>query len=210
MTKYYDWKEEIKKEELKQVTEILANDGIIVFPTETVYGIGGNALSESVIDKVYDVKKRPREKALNIILADKADIEKYANIKYDIERKIIEKCMPGPITMILEKKEQSFGDTFTQDDNTIGIRIPDSKIIHTILENVDFPLIAPSANISGKPGGVEISDIKKDFDGCVDVIIDGGRAKIAKPSTIVKVINNEIVILREGEITKEDIIELIK
>lgn len=209
MSIYYDWKTEINKEELNQVTQILKNDGIAIFPTETVYGIGGNALSESVIDRVYSVKKRPREKAINIIMADKLSIKKYANINSDVEQKIIDRCMPGPITLILEKKEQNFGSTFTQDDNTIGIRIPDSEIIHTILENIDFPLIAPSANITGYPSGTEISEIKKYFDGYVDVIIDGGRAKLSKPSTIVKVINNEIVILREGEITKEEIIQII-
>ena len=105
--------------------------------------------------------------------------------------------MPGPITIILKKKD-GFGDGFTQDDNTIGVRIPDNKIINAILDKIDFPLIAPSANISDKPSGVNVNQIAHDFEDTVDAIIDGGDAKIGLSSTIVKVENDEIKILREG------------
>ena len=209
MYKLFDWKEEIKESELEEVINILNNNGIIIFPTETVYGIGGNAMSNEVIDKVYIAKQRPRSKAVNILVKNKNEIEKYANISSDIERKIIENFMPGPITIILEKKD-GFGSGFTQDDNTIGVRIPDNKIINTILDKIEFPLITPSANISDRPSGLNVSQIAKDFKDSVDAIIDGGDAKIGFSSTIVKVENGEIKILREGKITKEEILEKIK
>lgn len=209
MTKIYNWKEKIDKEELDEVSKILKNNGLIIFPTETVYGIGGNALSNEVIDKVYNAKNRPRAKAVNIMVANKNEIEKYAEITSDIEQKIIDKFLPGPLTIILKKKND-FGNYFTAGNDTIGIRIPNHKIVNAILNKIDFPIIAPSANISGEPSGIEVSNIIKDFDGKVDAIIDGGRACLGLSSTIVKVVDNEINILRYGKITKEELLNKIK
>lgn len=209
MAKYYNWIEEINDSELKEVIEILKCNGVIIFPTETVYGIGGNALSNEVIDKVYNAKNRPREKAVNIMVSNINEITKYAEITYELEEKIIKSCMPGPITIILKKKK-SFGDYFTADNDTIGVRIPYNKIMNKILDNIDFPIIAPSANISGKPSGIDASEIILDFDDKVDAIIDGGKANLAVSSTIVKVIDNEICILRQGSITKEELLDKIE
>lgn len=197
--KYYNWKDGINEDELNEVINILNNDGIVIFPTETVYGIGGNALSDKVADRIYEVKQRPREKALNILVSSREKIEKYANIHSSVEKEIIEKYMPGPITLILEKKE-GFGKAFTEDNNTVGVRIPDSYIIQEILKRVDYPLIAPSANISGKPSGIDAIDIMKDFENKVDAIIDGGKAKIGMASTIVKVENEKVLVLRQGSL----------
>ncbi|MBQ3408891.1 MAG: threonylcarbamoyl-AMP synthase [Clostridia bacterium] len=205
MYKLFDWKREINKTELCQVIKALENDNIVIFPTETVYGIGANATSINAINKVYEAKNRPREKAINILVSCKEDIEKYAEITSSIEQKIIENFMPGPITIILKRKNTFEGKGFTLDDNTIGVRIPNNKIIMTILENINFPLIAPSANISGKNSGIRVNDIAKDFENSVDIIIDGGDAKLGVSSTIVKVVDNKIHILREGTITKEEI-----
>lgn len=208
MYKLFDWKNMINESELDEVVKVINNDGIVVFPTETVYGIGGSALSKIAIDRVYEAKKRPREKAINILVSDKTEIEKYAKINSDLERKIIETFMPGPITIILEK-QKNFGAGFTLDNNTIGVRIPDNKITSTILKNIKVPLIAPSANISGRPSGVNVADIVEDFRDSVDIIIDGGNAKLGLSSTIVKVENNDIQIIREGIITKEEILSKI-
>lgn len=209
MSKLFDWKKEIDESELDEIVEILNNNGVIIFPTETVYGIGGNAMSEGVIDRVYTAKHRPRAKAVNILVANISEIEKYAEITSNMERKIIEGFMPGPITIILKKKE-GFGEGFTQEDDTIGVRIPDNKIINAILDKVEYPLIAPSANISDKPSGLNVNQIMDDFKDSVDAIIDGGEARLGLSSTIVKVVNDEIKILREGKITKEEMINKIK
>ena len=199
MSKFYDWKNGIKEEELTDVVNTLNNDGIVVFPTETVYGIAGSSLSEVAIDKIYKAKNRPREKAINIMLADKKDINKYAVVKSKVEQNIIDTYMPGPITLILEKKED-FGKGFTLSDNTIGIRIPDNEIAQAILKRLEYPIIAPSANISGKESGVDAIEIKEDFYNTVDIIIDGGRIKDAEASTIVKVESERVVVLRAGKI----------
>ncbi|MBR3898387.1 MAG: threonylcarbamoyl-AMP synthase [Bacilli bacterium] len=207
MYKYFNWNKQIRKEELKLVGKTLNENGIVIFPTETVYGIASSALSNKAIDKVYKAKKRPREKAINIMVSNAKEIEKYAYIRNDIERKIIENFMPGQLTIILDKKE-NFGEGFTK-INTIGIRIPDNNIALKILKEVSIPLIVSSANISNRPSGIDPEKIEKDFKYSVDIIIDGGIIEKGIPSTIVRVEDNKIKILREGKITKKQIIETI-
>lgn len=209
MSKLYDWKNVIKDDELDEVVDIIKRDGIVVFPTETVYGIGGNALSENVINNIYNIKKRPQEKALNILVKNKEEIKKYAYISNELEEEIIDKFMPGPITIILKKRKSQIPDLLTGNNDTIGIRIPDNDIVKKILEKCNLPIAAPSANISGKPSSIRLEDIKPDFDGKVDAFIDGGKCKQNISSTIVKVIDGNIKILREGIISIKDINEKI-
>lgn len=209
MSKLYDWKDVIKDDELDEIVDIIKRDGIVVFPTETVYGIGGNALSENVIKNIYNIKKRPQEKALNILVKNKEEIKKYAYISNELEEEIIDKFMPGPITIILKKRKSQIPDLLTGNNDTIGIRIPDNDIVKKILEKCNLPIAAPSANISGKPSSIKLEDIKQDFDGKVDAFIDGGKCKQNISSTIVKVIDGNIKILREGIISIKDINEKI-
>lgn len=204
MCKYYNWTNGINEEELNEVAEIIKNNGVVIFPTETVYGIGGNALSCQVVDKVYQIKQRPREKAINILLPNAERIEEYADIIDEKEKRIIQKFMPGPITIILKRKD-NIGNGFTLNDGTIGVRIPNSPIVQAILKKVNVPLIAPSANISGKPSGTDVNSILKDFENKVDAVIDGGKSKLGISSTIVKVVNGKVEILREGSISKEEL-----
>ena len=178
MTKVYDWQEEIKKEEVNECVKTLQNGGLIVFPTETVYGIGANAYCKESVEKIYEVKKRPEEKPLSIMVSSTREISKYAVINNDIERNIIENFMPGPLTIILNKKEGVF-DYISSGKNTIGIRIPDNDMIMEILKESELPIVAPSANISGEPSGVVFEDILKDFNGKVDICINGGKQKIS-------------------------------
>lgn len=198
--KCYDWHTDIPKTELREVVTILKNDGIIIFPTETVYGIGGNALKETVLDKICTAKNRPREKAISIILKDKEDISKYATVS-PLEKKLIDAFMPGPLTLVLNDKKG---------DETIGIIIPDNKICRVLLEHVDFPLYASSANFSGKTVSNDPSILKKEFSNLVEALIDGGPVKIGSSSTVAKLDGKKVTILREGKITLKDIEKVLK
>ena len=193
------------KELLKK--EIEANN-LVIFPTETVYGIGANALEEDAVNKIFEVKERARNNPLIVHLQDKKEIKKYAIIENNIEEKLIEAFMPGPFTLILKKKD-IIPSIVTANMDTVGIRIPISSVAHTFLETVKVPIAAPSANISSRPSGTNVLDIKDEFNGLVNYIIDGGSSKIGLESTVVKVINNVPTILRPGFITKEDIIKVI-
>lgn len=206
--KYFDWTNKIDEKELKEVIEVLDNDGLVIFPTETVYGIASKATSLKAVDKLYEAKKRPRDKAINIMVGDSKDISKYAKINSEIEAKIIEEFMPGGITLILDKVDD-FGEGFTLSNNTIGVRIPNNTIALKILKNISFPLTVPSANISNKPSGTEVNDIIDDFKNTVDIIIDGGKSVDSIPSTIVRVEDNKINILRQGKISEDEIKERV-
>lgn len=208
-TEVFDWQNEIDNNELNRTVQILKNGGIVIFPTETVYGIGASAYNEEAVRKIYEVKNRPDEKPLSIMVYGINEIEKYAVIQSDIERKIINNFMPGPITIVLKKKPGVF-DYISSGKDTVGIRIPDNKIVLEILKQLKLPIVAPSANISGMPSGIDLNDILKDFDGKVDVCIDGGKAKIGEASTIVEVIDEKPVILRQGKITIDEIMEVCK
>lgn len=204
MTKIYNWSENINENELDNCIEVLRNGGIVIFPTETVYGIGTNAYCEKSVEKIYEIKERPEEKPLSILVSNVNEISKYAIINNSMEEQIIKNFMPGPITIILEKRPEVF-NYITSGKNTIGIRIPDNKIILKILEALKLPIVAPSANISGHPSGIELNEILPDFENKVDICIDGGKSELSESSTIVQVVDNEIKVLRQGKILKQDI-----
>ena len=204
MTKIYNWSENINENELDNRIEVLRNGGIVIFPTETVYGIGTNAYCEKSVEKIYEIKERPEEKPLSILVSNVNEISKYAIINNSMEEQIIKNFMPGPITIILEKRPEVF-NYITSGKNTIGIRIPDNKIILKILEALKLPIVAPSANISGHPSGIELNEILPDFENKVDICIDGGKSELSESSTIVQVVDNEIKVLRQGKILKQDI-----
>lgn len=186
----------------------IENDNLVIFPTETVYGIGANALSSNAVNKIFEVKTRARNNPLIIHLKSVNEIEKYAIIDNKIEKKLIDTFMPGPITIVLKKKD-CIPDSVTAGLDTVGVRVPINSIANRFLEIVDVPIAAPSANISSRPSGTKVSDIKKEFDDKVNYIIDGGESKIGLESTVVKVINNIPTILRPGFITKEMIEKVV-
>lgn len=206
--KVVNWKNVIDKNELDEVCKSLSCGNLVIFPTETVYGIGAIATDEKVVKKIFIAKKRAMDNPLIVHLANVEDISKYAIISNDVEQKLIDAFMPGPFTLILKKKE-NIPDVVSCNLDTVGIRIPSNKIIHTILEKLDQPIAAPSANVSGRPSGTNIDDIKDEFSESVSYIIDGDNSLIGLESTVVKVVDGVPVILRPGFICEEDIREVI-
>lgn len=206
--KILNWKNEINQEELKDVSNCLVSGGLVIFPTETVYGIGALATNPKAVDEIFIAKGRANDNPLIVHLANIEEIEKYATISNDIERKLIDAFMPGPFTIILKKKD-NIPDNVSAHLDTVGIRIPSNKIANAILSYQNIPIAAPSANISGKPSGTDIADITNEFMNKVDYIIDGNNTDIGLESTVVKVIDNIPTILRPGYITKKDILDVI-
>ena len=197
-TKYFDWKNNVDESELNKIKEILDNDGVIIFPTDTVYGIACNCFSEKAIKKVFDIKKRPENKPINVLSNNLDKIKLVSRNINEKEKFLINKYMPGALTIILDKNEK-VSDILTAGLDTIGVRIPKNNISLRILENVSYPLATTSANISGDSAGIKISDFLKEFDGVVDAIIDGGETDLKVASTIVRVeSDNKLKIIREG------------
>ena len=179
---YYDWKEKTNTEELRVVCNLIRNGEIVIFPTETVYGIGANALDASAVGKIFVAKGRPSDNPLIVHLADKRKIKDIAEDVTEVEQKLIDNFMPGPFTLILKRKP-IIPDIVTGGLNTVGIRIPENIIARGIITYSGVPIAAPSANISGKPSGTNIEDIRKELEGKVtpediDKVI--GNVKIDK------------------------------
>ena len=198
----------LTKDELTTAKNELDSGNLVIFPTETVYGIGANALDSKSVDKIFEAKNRASNNPLIVHLKNKDEITKYAIINNEIEQKLIDSFMPGPFTLILQKKD-IIPNNVTCNLDTVGIRVPIDEIAHNLLDILDYPIAAPSANLSTKPSGTNISDIIPEFDGKVAYIIDGGDSRIGLESTVCKVIDGIPTILRPGFITHEDIISVV-
>lgn len=206
MQKYFNFKEKINQKELEEAAEIIRQGGVVVFPTETVYGIGTNGLKENAIKKLYEVKNRPLNKPISLLVSNIEMIKKYTNNITDLEYKIIEKFFPGPLTIVLKKKD-NIPNILTSQGDTVGIRMPDSEIARELIDLVGVPIATSSANISGNTSEIDVQSVIKDLGEKVDCYIDGGKSKIGMGSTVIEVVNGEIKILREGSITKNEIIK---
>ena len=208
MTNIYDWKNEIKEDELNSVIDTLKDNGLVILPTETVYGLAANAFSDEACKKIFIAKGRAQDNPLIVHVSNKKMIYDIVEKPNEIEEKLIDAFMPGPFTLILNKKT-CICDTVTCSSKTVGIRMPIHPIIHKVIEDSNIPLAAPSANISGKPSGTCIDDIKNEFDGKVDLMVDGGKCNIGIESTVVKVEDGIPIILRPGFVTEDDIRNVI-
>ena len=204
MQNYFDFKEKINNEKIKEVAKCIKQGGIAVFPTETVYGIGVNGLNENAIKKLYEVKQRPEKKPISLLVNSLDMINEIAKDITTVEYALIEKFFPGPLTLVLKKKD-IVPNILTPDIDTVGIRMPANEIALKLIEYAGVPIATSSCNISGKPSATNLQEIIKDFEGKVDYFIDNGPSKIGLASTVVQMIGGEPKILRQGYITKEEI-----
>ena len=196
--------QKITENELNLAKKELEKGNLVIFPTETVYGLGANALDSKAVSKIFEVKNRASNNPLIVHLKNKDEISKYAIVNNIVEQKLIDSFMPGPFTLILEKKS-IISDNVTAGMDTVGIRVPIDSIAHHLLDILSFPIAAPSANLSTRPSGTNVEDIFDEFKDKVSYIIDGGESRIGLESTVCKVIDGIPTILRPGFITKEDI-----
>lgn len=209
MSGYLDFREDKDYTKLDEPAKILRNGGIVVFPTETVYGIGANGFDTEAVKCIYKTKNRPPNKPINLLVSNIDMINQVAKDITELEYDIIKKFFPGPLTIILKKKD-IVPNIVTANGDTVGVRMPANEIALKLIEKAGVPLATPSANISGKTSGVNLPDIMKDFEGKVDYFIDDGPSKIGYASTIVQIIDGVPHILRQGSITEEDIKSVCK
>lgn len=189
--------------------KFIKKGGIVVFPTETVYGIGTNSLNDAGLKKLYELKDRPINKPISVLVSNKEMINKVAKNITERQWKVISKFFPGPLTIVLDKQDY-LSDILTAGLNTIGVRMPDNEIALKLIELVGVPLATSSANISGEPAFTNLSSIQEVFKDKIDYYIDGGDSKIGVASTVVRVTDDDVIILREGTISKEQIEEALK
>lgn len=204
MEKYLDLKVNKDYSKIEDVSKVIKNGGIVLFPTETVYGIGANGLNEEAVKNIFIAKGRKQDNPLILHISNMEMLDKIAKNITELEYKLMEAFWPGPFTIILERKD-IVPDVVTGGLNTVGIRMPSNEIAKWLIEYANVPIAAPSANISGRPSGTNVEDIFKELSNKVDYIIDGGQCEIGVESTVVRVIDNIPHILRPGRITEEQI-----
>lgn len=188
-------------EQLSFPARVLAEGGLVAFPTETVYGLGGNALDADAAGKIYAAKGRPSDNPLIVHIARPSDAGKYAQVN-DLYEKLAKAFMPGPLTVVLPKKE-NIPFSVTGGLQTVGIRCPGDPVARELIRLSGVPVAAPSANVSGRPSPTAAHHVVCDLDGRIDCIIDGGEAEVGLESTIVKVDGDRLILLRPGAITPE-------
>lgn len=207
MGEYLDCKNSYKKEDLKKAANIIKNGGLVLFPTETVYGIGADGLNENAVKNIFIAKGRAQDNPLILHVCDINMIKTLVKGVNEIEKELIDKFFPGPLTIIFDKKD-IVPNIITGGLDTVAIRMPKNDIAHDLIELANTPIAAPSANISGRPSGTNINDIFDELNDKVDYIIDNGDTVIGVESTVIRVIDNVIHILRPGKITYDDLKEI--
>ncbi|MBS4538338.1 threonylcarbamoyl-AMP synthase [Clostridium sp. D2Q-11] len=193
------------KEGLKKAAEILKKGGLVAIPTETVYGLGANALDEDAAKNIFKAKGRPQD---NPLIVHISDIDQLKDLVSEIPEGayvLMEKFWPGPLTLIM-KKSDKISDVITAGLDTVAIRMPSHPVAREIIELANLPIAAPSANISGRPSPTDASHVIEDLVGRVDAIVDGGRTGVGVESTVVDISSGIPTILRPGGITEEDLL----
>ncbi len=193
---------DIQKEGLKRAGRIIRQGGLVAFPTETVYGLGGDALNPESAGRIYAAKGRPSDNPLIVHIAKLEDIDRIVTQMPESARKLAQTFWPGPLTMILPKSDLVPGEV-TGGLDTVAVRFPSHRTARALIEAAGGYVAAPSANLSGKPSPTLAKYVREDMDGRIEMIIDGGDIPIGLESTIVDCTVEPPMILRPGFITTE-------
>lgn len=197
-------KSEDFEENLHDIVDTIRNGGLIVFPTETVYGIGADAMNDKASESIYKAKGRPQDNPLIVHISNYEHLDRIVKKIPRMAKKLMDEFWPGPLTIIFNKKEEVPKKT-TGGLETVAVRMPKNKIALKIIEESDTPLAAPSANISGKPSPTKIDHVVLDLFGKVDIIIDGGETDCGLESTVIDLTTETPIILRPGKITRKNL-----
>jgi len=190
-----------ERAKIKKAASVLKKGGLVAFPTETVYGLGANLANPKSMDRLVRVKQRPEDKLFSIHIAEKDKIEDFARDIPVGAYKLIDKFWPGPLTVILHSRKNN--------QQTVGIRMPSNKIALELINLAKAPIVAPSANISGKKPPTSAEEVLDYFNGKIDMLIDSGKTSLGVSSTVVDFTRPSFEVMREGAINKSDIEKVI-
>lgn len=182
---------------LQEAADCVRQGGLVIFPTETVYGIAADATNQEAVLRLKEVKKRSDHKRFSMMISHREIIDQYTTYTHPKLFKLLEAYCPGALTVIVPSKQRV--------NDTIGIRIPDHPIALKFLALIQHPILAPSANIEGMPAPQTVQEALKDLNGLVDMAIDGGKVDLGIASTIVDMTKQRPTIIREGSITQQDV-----
>lgn len=195
-------------EKLQFAAQVIRKGGLVAFPTETVYGLGANALDEKAVASIFTAKGRAQDNPLIVHVADKADINKYAFAEGNKKADILLSQMPAPLTVILPRRE-IVPLAVTAGLDSVAMRVPQNIVARKLIELSGLPISAPSANLSGKPSPTKACHVIEDMTGRADVIIDGGDCEVGLESTVITLCKDVPMLLRPGGFTYEKLCELL-
>lgn len=194
---------EPEKSKIKKAATLIKKGEVVAFPTETVYGLGANAFDEEAVKKIFILKGRPQDNPLIVHVSSLKQLKLVAGEIPSKAKILMRKFWPGPLTIILNKKE-SVPEIVTAGLQTVAVRMPSNKIALELIKQTG-PIAAPSANISGKPSATTAEHVKEDFKEKIKIILDGGKTQIGLESSVIDLTTKNPVLLRPGKITKEEI-----
>ena len=192
------------QQQVEEGISILRQGGLVAFPTDTVYGLGAWSNLQEAVERIYQVKERPLNMPLPLLLAGISQMSEVAYPVPEIAWLLAQKFLPGALTLVL-RKSKSVPDIITAGDITVAVRVPAHKIPVALAQGLGAPIVGTSANLSGKPSSLTADEVYSQFGDKIDFIIDGGRCLGGKESTIVDVTGEVPVILREGAILGEEL-----
>lgn len=207
-TKFIKIKSEEDFEALREPAQCLADGGLVVFPTETVYGLGANALTESSVKNIYTAKGRPSDNPLIVHVSGSKQAEEVVSYIPEAAQRVMDRLWPGPITLVMPKGS-CVPDAVTAGLDSVAVRFPSHPVARRLLELAAVPVAAPSANTSGRPSPTKAAHVLEDLDGRVDYIIDGGSCTVGLESTVLDTTVSPAQILRPGGVSKEELEEIL-
>ncbi|MFQ6002540.1 MAG: L-threonylcarbamoyladenylate synthase [Candidatus Zixiibacteriota bacterium] len=187
---------------------MLRGGGIVSFPTETVYALGGDAYNQEVVARIYRIKRRERSKPLSVFLKDARETRKVVDFISEDAQKLMERFWPGPLTLVFKSSSPKLSWVLAGGDK-LGVRVSPSRLVNRILDEVRVPITATSANPSGKKSCVAANRVFYFFNGRVDLILDGGKSRVFLPSTVLDVSGEEVSLIRQGHIPMEEIKKVV-
>ncbi|MHA2501632.1 MAG: L-threonylcarbamoyladenylate synthase [Candidatus Kariarchaeaceae archaeon] len=192
------------KESILEAAELISAGDVVAFPTETVYGLGGDATNSVAVNKIFEVKRRPADNPLIAHFSSLRMLEEYVDDIPELAYRLADVFWPGPLTLVLHKSGR-FADEVTKGLPTVAVRIPAHGVATAIIEAAGVPIAAPSANLSGRPSPTSANHVLADFKGSIPLIIDGGTTSVGVESTVVNLVGKQPVLLRPGGVTPEEL-----
>lgn len=197
------------KAQLDQAVNLLADGQLVAFPTETVYGLGALATNEKAVKGVYQAKGRPSDNPLIVTVSDEDMMRRFAKEVPERAEKLIKHFWPGPLTLLLFVKPNTLPKAVTGGLDTVAFRCPDDQLTHDLIKKLGNPIVGPSANTSTKPSPTTAEHVYHDLKGKISGIIDGGATRVGLESTIIDLSVETPIVLRPGEITPEELSEVL-
>lgn len=192
------------EKQIEKAIGFLKNGGLIAFPTDTVYGLGATYDIQEAVERIYRVKKRPKNMPLPLLLADLSQISEVATSFPLVARLLADRFFPGALTLVLPKSK-TVSDAVSGGTDTVAVRIPAHPVPIALIRETGRPLVGTSANVSGRPSPCTAGEVIGQFDGQIDMVIDGGRTSGGIESTVVDVSGEKPIILRKGAVSKAEL-----